>query len=77
MVLLAASTTTGFMARKRPRKASEIDEDKFLAEDVAEFNERFARVIGEHERVGDQFRDAERRAVFDWAEDIEWLDGYD
>lgn len=61
----------------RPRKASEIDEDKFLAEDVAEFNDRFARVIGEHERIGDGFRAAERKAVFDWAEECDdWFDEY-
>lgn len=72
MGLRVAWTTTGFMAKaERPRKASEIDEEKFLPEDIAHFNDRFARIIGEHERIGDGFRKAERQAMFEWDEDCD------
>ena len=60
----------------RPRKGSEMDEDRFVPDDVAEMNRVFARVIGEHERIGEGFREAERRAVFDWAEECDdWFGG--
>lgn len=52
-----------------------MDEDRFLAKDVAEMNDRFARIIGEHERIGEGFRNAERSAILDWAEDCDdWFD---